>query len=310
MIFGLTEVQGPIILLRCLSLIGFSVQLIKSLKFECVTTRETCRGVQDLRLLLQMLLLVRVGQMFAELATMNLDCKIHEDSFRRHPNATGGLLERSVACHMLFGAESTIVTFLYMSVTMLQLEVLKRIETIWTQRAMAAYARGVRHQPDGMIQAAIKATGGWAHSFEHTIEHALHLHHHGHHKPPATPAAKRWHRAYSFASKKAEEPANPVSLANHSSSIGVTIVPTAEEAAQPTSLDKHPSRMERAKKANDAARTKEISQSHAPSEAEGSAANSSDDIEAAEPASLDPADPHAFGGRPSSYTAAGKWGLE
>ena len=125
-------------------------QVFSQLWFYCSHTNETCRGVQQYRLLIQMLLLVRVGQMFAELATMNLDCKIAVASFRQKPaNATGGLLERSVACHMLFGAESTIVTFLYMAVTMLQLEIVKRIEDIWTVRAISAHANGVQHDTKG-----------------------------------------------------------------------------------------------------------------------------------------------------------------
>ena len=37
-LYGLTEVQGPIILLRCLSLIGFLMQMIKSLKFYTAHT--------------------------------------------------------------------------------------------------------------------------------------------------------------------------------------------------------------------------------------------------------------------------------
>lgn len=271
-IYGLTEVQGPIIVLRCFSLLGFAIQLIKSIKFECITARENCRDAQHLRLLLQMMLLVRVGQMFSELATMNLDCKIHEDSFKQRPgNNSGGLLDRMVACHMIFGAESTVVTFLYMSVTMLQLEVLRRIETIWTKRAMEAYARGVRHQPDGMIKAAVKYSARKVASvtkvlnFEDALGGAMHKKKREDRATTAatgTVAQQRWLKAFSFAANNdAHEPSyvskdnaeEPASIANNSSSFGISVMPS-DEAADPASLNKHPSRMARAKKANDDAR--------------------------------------------------------
>ena len=140
-IYGMTRRSlGPGLFIEVISSIGAIMQVVQSSSFvrKAQARKLTIRDVQVLRVLLQVMMLVRVSQLMPELATLNLECTLAEGAFARLIGNT--TLDREVRCHALFGLENSFSVVAYVCVTIIQGELLARMEKSWSDVARKTLA--------------------------------------------------------------------------------------------------------------------------------------------------------------------------
>lgn len=92
-------------------------------------TKVTIRSIQGLNVVIDASILLRVGKQFAELAVLPLKCQVGD-------SAPAGLLS---ACSKAFSVQATFGVTTFIAVSLMQREILRRMETFWTPMARAAH---------------------------------------------------------------------------------------------------------------------------------------------------------------------------